>query len=387
MIDIDDDNNFVCDVSQRGGRELRQWLGTKLSQRQRTIGGTYVNARMLQTVTDDDMWSAAAKAHFASLEHEYRALLSADISREALHVPGGELSPAQAYGVQWLLDTKSGILADIMGSGKTVQSCAAMQQLQPSKILIICPLSVVHVWERHMLQWTDLPLPVVWRSSKDAFAIEQAIMNAVPVIIPWSSLRYAASPAYWGGVTRKFKSAPATTVLSDTKFDLIIADEAHRAKDPAALQTRCFVSMTAKYKWLLTGTPIANKPMDLWSLLRIVDPLSWSSKQKFIDEWCEISHNAFGGVEVHGFKPEKRELFAELTAHKVLRRSIEEVTSLRIAKKESQLFVDALRAQRVAIETLKKEWQYSDSISGRRLDALNALMRLSMLFEIAQATP
>lgn len=386
LLTVDADGDYLVDLAHSGGREIRRWLNAKLSSRTRVIGGTYPNTLRLKEMSDEETWSDRAIARADELTNEYNQILSLACPRSELTVHGGVLSPAQGIGKLWLMQTRRGILADIMGSGKTVQTCAAAEAIQPRRLLIVCPLSVVHTWVRHLRQWTTLAEPYIYGGTREVAYLEDAVANMVPIIVPWSSLRTVSKATYWVS-GRRSKRQPISTILTDTYWDIVIGDEAHRAKDPASQQTRCFAGLESEYLWLLTGTPLANKPQDLWALLRLVDFKSWNSKQRFIDDWCQVQHNAFGGLEILGFKPELTEKFAKFTADKILRRELEDVTNLRIEKHESQLFVDALPSQRRAIDQLLKEWLYEDEQSDKAITALNALMRLSMLFEVAQATP
>jgi SNF2 family DNA or RNA helicase len=111
------------------------------------------------------------------------------------------------------------------------------------------------------------------------------------------------------------------------KWDLVIADEAHRIKDHKAKQTRALWSIggSAHQRIALTGTPIANSPVDLWSIMHFVEPKDWPSRTKFIDRYCLINFNHFGGMDVVGLNARtEKEFFKILNPH-FLRRTKSEV--------------------------------------------------------------
>ena len=93
---------------------------------------------------------------------------------------------------------------------------------------------------------------------------------------------------------RNFKD-PAVRQLSRTKWDTIVADEAHRLKNRKAKQTKGVKRLKSKYRFALTGTPIQNKPDDLWSILHWMDPfLSGKSFWRFVETFCNVEEGYFG---------------------------------------------------------------------------------------------
>lgn len=106
--------------------------------------------------------------------------------------------------------------------------------------------------------------------------------------------------------------------LNAIDFKVCVLDEAHRVKDPNASQSRAikavFHGPTVKYRWALTGTPVANHPGDLWSILNTISPENWPAKSAFIDRYAMTEFNAFGGMTIRGLKPEHRDEFHALLA-------------------------------------------------------------------------
>jgi SNF2 family DNA or RNA helicase len=99
--------------------------------------------------------------------------------------------------------------------------------------------------------------------------------------------------------------------LNNFKFKAVIADEIHRSKDPKSKQSRALwsASGSAEIRFALTGTPIANNVVDLWSILHWISPKDWPSKTKWIDRMVDVMLNAFGGMMVIGVKPQMQDEF------------------------------------------------------------------------------
>ena len=114
--------------------------------------------------------------------------------------------------------------------------------------------------------------------------------------------------------------------LNRIEFRTVIADEAHRAKDPTAQQTRALkaASKGAEFRYAMTGTPIANDVVDLWSILNFVDPVEWPSKTRWIDRLVDITYNVFGGIVVSGVKAGRQDEF-DMTVQPRMRRMTKEV--------------------------------------------------------------
>lgn len=102
--------------------------------------------------------------------------------------------------------------------------------------------------------------------------------------------------------------------LQEFNFRTVVLDEAHRVKDPTTKQTRAIWHVghgeSVRYRWALTGTPVANHPGDLWSIMHFVAPDDFPTKSAFQERYCLMSWNAFGGMDVVGVRPDTRdELF------------------------------------------------------------------------------
>jgi SNF2 family DNA or RNA helicase len=229
------------------------------------------------------------------------------------------------------------LLGDEMGTGKTIQALAALSMREDClPALVICPNSTKYNWERETRDWlpTAEPITVSGSAAEKQRALKRAIglPNAV-VIVNIESVRSFSRMAGYGSIRLKRcrecdKShgdpnlkASACEVhekeLNRLPFKTVIVDEAHRIKDPHAKQTRaCWAvghQKSVLRRWALTGTPLANHPGDLWSLLHFIAPYEHPTKSRFVDRYCLSAWNAYGGLDIVGVNPtHKKEFFAIL---------------------------------------------------------------------------
>lgn len=148
-----------------------------------------------------------------------------------------------------------------MGTGKTLMCIGAMNWLQAheglNKVLILCPKSLIYNWkkefEKSKIKWNAITLRGT--NDKKKKEISKASKSGLSVIIGnYESI---------GGLLEEIKSFTP---------QLIICDEAHQLKNHQAKRTKAVKEINTHRRWALTGTPIINKPLDIWSLVNWVAP-------------------------------------------------------------------------------------------------------------------
>jgi SWI/SNF-related matrix-associated actin-dependent regulator 1 of chromatin subfamily A len=201
-------------------------------------------------VTLDPSLASAMQTAIKAIHAEADAMRSTVETLNAdLKGRGLELWRFQLEGVAWLRTRTAGILADDMGLGKTVQALMAIPERAP--VVVICPAAVKGNWVREAGTWRRDLYPTVL-SGRNSFRWplpnEMVILN--PAILPEELTR----------VPR-----PGT---------VIIADEAHVFKSNKAQCSTRFRAMCKAVLlhdggrvWEMTGTPILNRPPELWTLL------------------------------------------------------------------------------------------------------------------------
>lgn len=271
--------------------------------------------------------------------NELRELLAPDGKWVGSNDHVKRLYPFQLVGREFLTLAGDALLADEMGTGKSVQTVTALRRVtelagEPAlPALIVCPNSVKAHWERHVTEWLPEATPYVIRGTptqRRRLLAEAADDDSAVVIMNFEQMRLHSRLAPYGSVRLvrcrecdpvggdERKKASGCEVhpkeLNAMTFRTCVLDEAHRVKDPKAKQTRAIWQVLhapgVRRRWALTGTPIANHAGDLWSTMHAVAPADFPVRGAFIDRYALVSWNSFGAAEVTGLNPSTRdELF------------------------------------------------------------------------------
>lgn len=193
-------------------------------------------------------------------------LHSGKISAEGLSaeitIPGlvADLFPYQARGVQWMWETvnRTGglILADEMGLGKTLQIIALLLQDPPESsapALIVCPTSLIANWVREFDKFAPSISLMVHRGPHRA-GIYRNLQIASVVITTYETMVNDIS------------------ILSSFEWSWVICDEAQAIKNPNSNRRQAIVTIPRRRSIPMTGTPVENSLMDLWSLADFAIP-------------------------------------------------------------------------------------------------------------------
>ncbi len=184
-----------------------------------------------------------------------------------------ELRPYQLEGFHFLayLSTNrfGGILADDMGLGKTLQTLtwlAWLRETDPNEkrpVLVVCPKSVAHNWENEAARFCPGLKVSLFRGGESEEFGEVAVAAAV-VVINYAQLRALAIVA------------PSVDWLA------VILDEGQFIKNPQSQTAVIARSLKAAHRLVLTGTPIENRLLDLWSLMAFAMPGVLGNQQYFL---------------------------------------------------------------------------------------------------------
>jgi SNF2 family DNA or RNA helicase len=262
-------------------------------------------------------------------------ILPAYTLRDKIEAEGYErLFPHQRGDVQFLSTAERAILANGLGSGKSQSAFSTIRYLyehrniNPFPVLIACPNSTKFQWQQEIEEvWPGLKVAVIDGSvTKRRKALAE--QNHV-VIINWESIRAHSRLLPYGSIALKKciehggndpKISAATCEvhpkeLNEIGFNSVIADEAHRMKDPSSKMARALKAATgdARFRFALTGTPVASAPDDLFSILHWLMPDAYPSKTKYLDRFCLTHPDAWGTIHVSGIRKEmEREFFSGL---------------------------------------------------------------------------
>jgi hypothetical protein len=186
-----------------------------------------------------------------------------------------ELRPYQKIGLHFLAYASrfrlGALLADDMGLGKTVQALAWLQHLRetvgPAPSLVICPASVVFNWHREAQQFTPGAKVLLLTAGENRHSLRQEIPQHDLVVTNYALLRRDLA------------------ALQKFSFRAIILDEAQNIKNPESMVARAAKALRADHKLALTGTPLENRLLDLWSIMEFVHPGYLPERAKFLDQY------------------------------------------------------------------------------------------------------
>lgn len=177
----------------------------------------------------------------------------------------------QKYGYKWLkylTDNNLGAcLADDMGLGKTLQAIALLSNLheeKKKKSIVIMPKSLIYNWENEIKKFSPkLKVGVYYGINRDFFSLKK-----VDVIL-----------TTYGTIRNDIEN------LLEHKFDLLILDESQNIKNINSQTTKAVLLLNAKKRVALSGTPIENNLLELYSLFRFLNPEMFGSVQRFTNSY------------------------------------------------------------------------------------------------------
>lgn len=175
------------------------------------------------------------------------------------------LRPYQRRGVEWLHHLCEvgchGLLADEMGLGKTLQviSLLAARPVADKPHMIVCPASVVPVWREEIAKFFPSLAVEVLKTGHDFTQHKQ--------------------PVVWLASYTQLRKHRA--LLGEVEFGYAVLDEGQFIKNPDAKVTQTCFALRANHRIVLTGTPLENRQLDLWSIFRFLLPGLLGSRTSF----------------------------------------------------------------------------------------------------------
>lgn len=215
---------------------------------------------------------------------ESRAADAVDIT---IPVPANlEYMPFQKAGIRYALSRPGVLIADEMGLGKTIQAIGIINAKEYKSVLIIVPASLRLNWVKELNKWLVAPHSIVMVDSPDV-----DVSKAEIVVVNYDRIK--------NGIF---------TGLMARQWDLLVVDEAHFCKNPAAQRTQRILGYWDKkqkarveglinrvgHKVFMTGTPILNRPIEIQPILGALDPKQFGNAFQFGNRYCAGNHNGYG---------------------------------------------------------------------------------------------
>ncbi len=283
---VDAAQRFLTEPSQVGSLSLLR--AVQVAQSHQSAGETEPEVGLTPDALPDDIAPESVEGVLGLedvvlsgwIEQVLVRLRSAQPLDEILEPTGfvGQLRPYQRRGLGWLAYLRSlglgACLADDMGLGKTIQTIALLLHVREddgdgphreAPALLICPTSVMANWRREMERFAPSLTVMVHHGNTRSTGAEftKSIESTDMVVTSYGTARRDVE------------------LLVEHEWSDLILDEAQNIKTPTAKQTQAIQRLRGRNRIALTGTPVENRLMELWSIMRFLNPDYIGSRETF----------------------------------------------------------------------------------------------------------
>ena len=288
-----------------------------------------------------------------------------------------ELRPYQKEGFKWINEITDlgfgGVLADDMGLGKTLQIIAFLLSQKKSKSIVVVPTSVIYNWMDEFEKFApSIRIGLVHGSKSKRDKVLRDFKRGLGIKIEDSNLKEKSYEKYDVLLTTYGTLKNDEKAYENLSFDYCIIDEAQNIKNPAAQATLSVKNIKSRCNIALTGTPIENNLMELWSIFDFVMPGYLFTKERFRERFILDESNL-------------SELKSLITPF-ILRRLKEDVLSELPEKLEKKYLVEMKGKQKQLysfyIKAIKNQLNENKSSEKSGRDKINLFAYLTKLREI-----
>ena len=246
------------------------------------------------------------------------------------------LYPYQKEGIRFALKAGKCLIADEMGLGKTLQAIGTAEWLLKKKlvsnILILCPTSLKYQWQHEIERFTDTTVQII--EGNQLQRSQQYHDEAVYKIISYNS------------ASNDIKQ------YGSLKTDLLIMDEAQRLKNWNTQIAQTARHIESEYTVVLSGTPLENRPQELYSIIQFVDQFCLGPYYRFNDFVTIFTENG----QIAGYR--NLHTINSRLSHVLIRRTKDDVCLQLPPRTDKNLFVSMTKEQRA----LHDDFQHQVSI-------------------------
>lgn len=220
---------------------------------------------------------AGFELHPKLLEYLEQTTKTMDEVQAIEEVPGlkGRLFHFQAKGVGFI-EAKSGrvLIADEMGLGKTIQALAWLQLHSDKRpAVVVCPASLKLNWKRETERWlSDPKVQVLSGTAAQPINDPDIVVVNYDILEDWLETLLGIHP------------------------QVLVIDECHLIKNGKAKRTKATIALgkAVPHVIALSGTPVINRPIEVYNALRLVNPTLFPNFWDFAQKYCGARHNGFG---------------------------------------------------------------------------------------------
>ena len=368
-------NGKVAVIDTGAVEELQQFL-LDASPEQRS--GKYrlgnAQAGFLEATLEQQGWQAQAPQHWRERARQQSGVTKLECP------PLGDLEnvlrPYQKHGVAWMNFLRAngfgGILADEMGLGKTLQALAFLQSrtgvppVPPDEdrrdarpALVVCPTSLVFNWVAEARKFTP-QLKVQALHGPDRHKFFEEIQRSDLIVTSYALIR------------RDFDR------YKQIEFDTVVLDEAQHIKNRATQNAQAVKAIRSQHRLVLTGTPLENSVLDLWSIFDFLMPGYLGSAKDFKERYevpiareknAEAQARLARRLKPFILRRLKRDVAADLPA------KIEQVTFCELNEEQRAVYQQVMEFSRKEV----LEAVGTQGLAKSRLVVFTALLRLRQI--------
>ena len=278
------------------------------------------------------------------------------------------LRPYQRQGVAWLQFLREnrfgGILADEMGLGKTLQTLAFIHSAHTNRqlsgpVLIVCPTSLVFNWVAEAKKFTPA-LKVVALHGTGRHSRFEDIAKSDLVITSYALIRRDAER------------------YRELEFDTLVLDEAQHIKNRQTQNALAVKAVRAGHRLVLTGTPMENSVLDLWSIIDFLMPGYLGSAADFRERYEQpITRDKDGAVQARLGRRLRPFILRRLKTEvaKDLPAKLEQVSFCELTEDQAEIYKQVLAVSRKEV----MDAVGAQGVAKSRMIVLNALLRLRQI--------
>lgn len=320
------------------------------------------------------------------------------------------LWPLQRVAVMAMVFAERYLEMDEMGGGKTRTTLAAMKlavaqhgAAEVFPALVVCPNKVRRTWKQEATEalrgeepfWADLRIEVMPKGKPaQRKLLARVKAGEVDVVATnWESIAGLSRLEKFGNIENT-PTELTPNLLNEIDWRTVVADEAHRAKDRRAKQTRALKAIAfgtpsvgtrpARFRFALTGTPVSSNSAEAWSILNFIDEVSWPAYSRMVERYATQVWTAHGSMEIGGLKPETREEFYVAFEPFGIRRLREQFDPFKPAVIEQTLSVPMEAKQLKAYNDFAKS-MIAELDNGTVMAATQKMTQAGRLHQLSQA--
>lgn len=296
-------------------------------------------------------------------QHE-RALQDKEGNAELMKRMSEKLRPYQKQDASFLLQRNNLASFSEMRTGKSPTLCEVLQQ-RHKKTIIVCPSSLVLNWREELLNWTDA----------DVF-----IGKGTPKKREEVYLDFHMATDFSVLILSKDMVRMDALKIQTMSFEVMLVDEAHFLRNHRSKQSQAIFTLgkNADFRYALTGTPATNSPIDVYGILKYLEPDAYPSYWQFAERYFELDDSGFGKT-IGGFKnKERKKEFHEVISSLSVQRKRVEVMKWLPPVQYQTIPLEMSKQQRNAYESMLDTFEVDDVSASTVLAQLTRLRQITL---------